>query len=95
MPLTLPAPPHVEGDLWDDPEVVAAVEAGDVARFLLAVRGARRARWSQDKLAKMIGCHQATVSELECGRRAVTPQRLDAILTGLAVPTDLRRRWGG
>lgn len=94
MPLTLAVPPQLEDDFWEQPDIVAAVEAGDVGQLLLAFRGARRARWPQDKVARMIGYSQAMVSEIESGRRSVSDQRLDSIFRGLGLPPDLRRRWG-
>lgn len=93
--LTLtPLPPEV----WADPEVVDAIKAGDLRRFLRAYRGVGERRCSQDDLARWIGCPQSTISRAENGKIPATPPArehlLDAVLTGLDVPKDLRRRWG-
>jgi hypothetical protein len=93
MPLTLPAPPDLEPGFWAQAEIIDAVHDGHLAAFLLAVRGARRPRWSQDQLARWIGCTQSTVSDLERGRPVAEP-RLYGILEGLHVPSDLVRTWG-
>lgn len=94
-PLALLLPP----DIWEEPEVVAAIEAGDLGRFLLAARGARRPRLTQDRAARLIGYGQGTISRIESGKGAATPReherQVDAVLTGLHVPGELRRRWGG
>lgn len=99
MPLDIPTPINPGDDLWHDPDLVAAVEAGRLDLFLLAYRGTRRARMSQDRVARLLGCRQSTVSRLESGKGPASPtecaRRVDEVLTGLGVPTDLRRRWGG
>jgi hypothetical protein len=96
MPLTIPP---LTPEVWDDPEVIAAIEGGDLGRFLLGVRGARRARLNQDQVARMVGCGQAAISRLENGKVPATPLHrercVDAVLTGLGVPPGLRRRWEG
>jgi hypothetical protein len=98
MPLISPPPPGLKVEPWDDPELIAAIEAEDISGFLLAFRGTRRARLSQDQLARLVGCAQSTVSDLENGKVPATPiareRCIDALFTSLGVPSELRRMWG-
>jgi hypothetical protein len=94
MPLTLPEPPDLGPDFWDDPEIVAAIEAGRLDLFLLAYRGARKPRWPQDQVAKWMGCCQATVSVIESGRAHPPFGQVDVILRSLRVPPRVAQCWG-
>jgi transcriptional regulator with XRE-family HTH domain len=94
MPLTLPAPPDLGATFWEQPEIIAAVQHEQLGQFLLAYRGARRPRWSQDQMARWLGCNQSTISDLENGRAPVTHARLGAVFTSLKVPPDVAVRWG-
>jgi DNA-binding XRE family transcriptional regulator len=94
MPLTLPEPPDLGPTFWEQPEIIAAVQHEQLGRFLLAYRGARRSRWSQDQLARWIGCNQSTISVIENGRVRVSPVHLDSIFTSLKVPAHVVMAWG-
>jgi DNA-binding XRE family transcriptional regulator len=94
MPLTLPAPPELGPDFWDQPEILAAVEHEHLGAFLLAYRGARRARWSQDQIARWIGRSQGTISTIESGRMRVSPGQVYGILESLKVPPRVVMAWG-
>lgn len=92
MTLTLT---RLSPDVWHEADVVAAVEAGRLDRLVLAYRGWHPPRCSQDDVARLLGVNQGTVSRIEHGKVSATPQRVDAVLSALSMPYDLRRRWGG
>lgn len=94
MPLTLPSPPDLGADFWAQPEIVGAAWAGQIDQFLLAYRGARKARYSQDQIARWIGRSQGTVSAIESGRVTVSPVQQGAIFTSLKVPASVAMAWG-
>lgn len=94
MPLTLPAPPDLGLDFWEQPDIAEAVALGELASFLLAVRGARRARWSQDQLARWTGFCQATISALESGKAPATERHIDRVFCSLRVPGQVTAKWG-
>jgi hypothetical protein len=94
MPLTLLEPPDLAADFWAQPELVAAVEREQLGQFLIAFRGAQRPRWSQDQVARWLGCSQARISEMENDVVRVGEVRLDAIFRALQVPSSVVTRWG-
>jgi hypothetical protein len=94
MPLTLPDPPDLGPDFWEQPEIATAVQAGRLDLFLLAYRGARRARWPQDQVARWTGRDQGTISRIENGRVQPPPGQLYAILQSLHVPGQVTAKWG-
>jgi hypothetical protein len=59
----LATPPDLDADFWSQPDIVTAIEHGDLGQFLLAVRGARRPRWSQDQIAFWLCCAQSRISD--------------------------------
>jgi hypothetical protein len=93
MPLTLLQLPDLDESFWAQPEIVEAVCRGQLDEFFRSVRGARRPRWSQDQMARWLGCNQSTISDIENGRAPVTHARLDATFTALRVPANVVTRW--
>jgi hypothetical protein len=94
MPLTLLEPPDLGADFWEQPEILAAVTREQLGQFILAYRGARRARFSQDQMARWLGLSQNTVSRLEAQEAPVTEARLDSVFRALRVPAAVVTRWG-
>jgi hypothetical protein len=93
MPLSLPEPLDVGPDFWDDPDLIAAAEAGRLDLFLLAYRGAKRARLPQDAVARLLGRSQSTVHRLETGKTHPPDAVLYSMLTRLEVPPAVTARW--
>jgi hypothetical protein len=91
--IRLATPPDLDADFWSQPDIVTAIEHGDLGQFLLAVRGARRPRWSQDQIAFWLCCAQSRISDLESGRAVACEARVDATFTALHVPGFLATRW--
>jgi hypothetical protein len=94
MPLTLPSPPDLGDDFWAQPEIVAAVWAGQIDLFLLAYRGARKARYSQDQIARWLCRSQGTVSAMESGKAPVSPSQVYDIFRTLKAPPSIAMAWG-
>jgi transcriptional regulator with XRE-family HTH domain len=94
MPLTLPAPPELGPDFWDQPEILTAVEHEHLGAFLLAYRGARRARFSQDQVARWLGRPQSWVSLVESGQAPVTEHVIYKVSDALHVPASVATHWG-
>ncbi|MFF3786345.1 helix-turn-helix domain-containing protein [Streptomyces sp. NPDC001933] len=82
-PPTPSIPPHV----WDDPQITAALAAGELGELSKQLRTA--ARMSQVEFSKLTGLAQSHVSMLEAGRRRLSPGKAQEFLARLAIPSHI------
>jgi transcriptional regulator with XRE-family HTH domain len=83
---------RVPDSLWSRLEVVAALEARDIASLLVLLR--RYAGYSQNDLAGVTGIAQGRISEYMRRRRLPTLDTIERIADGVGMPPDCRRRLG-
>src|SRR5687767_6338090 len=72
-----------DADLWQRPDVVAALSSRDVAALYKVLQ---RQGFSQRRIAAMTGQSQSEVSEILSGRHVVSYDVLVRIADGLGIP---------
>lgn len=83
---------RVPDSLWSRLEVVAALEARDIASLLVLIR--RYAGCSQNDLAGVTGIAQGRISEYMRRRRLPTLDTIERIADGVGMPPECRRLLG-